>query len=102
MALSERPHMVVNVTHEELDEVQVIIDSNRYREGDTSKLAAKLKELVLKNGGTFDYRMALLGVITDLNVIDTQVKHVKFDVHIDLTSLPTATKVKEHYFGQEK
>lgn len=100
--LNERPHMRVNLTHEELDEVQVLINSDRYRTGDTSHLAAKLKELVKKNGGNFDYRMALLGVITDLNVIDTQVKHIKFDVRIDLTDLPTSTKVKEHFFGKDK
>jgi len=100
--LNERPHMRVNLTNEELAEVRVLIDSKRYQNGDTSHLAAKLKELAKKNGGNFDYRMALLGVITDLNVIDTQVKHVKFDLTVNLTDLPTSTKVKEHFFGDRK
>lgn len=93
--LNERPHMYVNVTHEELDEVQVLVNSDRRRSGDTSKLAARLKELSAKNGGSFDYRMALLGVITDIRVTDVEKKTISFD----LTCLPTSTKVKEHYFG---
>lgn len=93
--LNDRPHMHVNLSHEELDEVQVLLDSDRYRTGDTSKLAAKLKELAAKNGGSFDYRMALLGVITDLRVIDVQKK----DITLNLTSLPVQTRVKEHFFG---
>jgi hypothetical protein len=99
--LNTRPNMLVNVTHEEFDEVMVIVNSERCRSGDTSHLAAKLKELAKKNGGNFDYRMALLGVITDLKVIDTKVKHIKSDVKIDMTDLPTSTKVKEHFFGKD-
>lgn len=98
MSLNERPHMYVNVTFEELDEVQVLVNSERRRSGDTSKLAAKLKELAKKNGGDFDYRMALLGVVTDMRVTDMAKKNISFD----LTSLPIATRVKEHYFGNNK
>lgn len=98
--INERPPMLVNVTHEELDDVRALINSERYRSGDTSHVAAKLKELAKKNGGDFDYRMALLGVVTNLNVIDTKVK-TKCDVKIDLTNLPTSIKVKEHFFGKD-
>lgn len=96
--LKDQPHMYVNVTHEELDEVQVLVNSDRRRSGDTSQLAAKLKELAKKNGGSFDYRMALLGVITDIRVTDVEKKNISFD----LTCLPTETKVKERFFGDRK
>lgn len=98
MSLHERPNMYVNVTHEELDEVRVLSNSDRRRAGDTSKLAARLKELSAKNGGNFDHRMALLGVATDMRVTDGEKKQITFD----LTCLPTATKVKEYFFGNDK
>lgn len=98
MSLNEHPHMYVNVTHEELDEITVLSKSDRRLAGDTSKLAARLKELSAKNGGNFDHRMALLGVITDIRVTDGAKKAITFD----LTSLPLQTKVKEHFFGNDK
>lgn len=81
----EAPRMYVNITNEQYDEIRVILDSDRYRSGDVSKLVARLRELHKENGGDFDYRMAMLGKTTDLRIIDKprDLKHIRFEVTTD-------------------
>lgn len=85
MSKTQVPSMYVNVTNEQLDKVRAEISTKRYRDGDLIPLANLLKGYAAENGGDFDYRMAILGRVTDLRVIDKprDLVHIRFETKIE-------------------
>lgn len=91
-------NMYINVTNAEFGEIRDVYRPDDMTNAQINKLIDRLRALVEKNGGSFDHRMARLGKLVDIRIIDKP-RDLKT---IRLESPCLDTQVKEHYFGDRK